>query len=1173
MPRTGPKILVTEPEDDTEERMSIIRTSRQLMVPELRASVRERVSNLRPGGLPLPGKTTQGFRGSRSSSSRESARPQSFRTVRNFWRRLEGAEDTPPPPPRRFGPLKKPMRAEEPDKPKTGGWKMPVLRKVSNARESARRISIKRPSLKSNNESRKSVSTEVIKRPSISSQSKRASLFNEEIKRQSIKSTKRPSVKSLSSRKGSGVSQYIDKLPNIPKRASKAESMNSKRPSLLPVPIDYDPSRRASRLSKQSVKTKASGSFTVPSPMIDFDNRRGSNLSKQSVKTKASGSFTVPSPMIDFDNRRGSNLSKQRTSFSPSERRSVNLSPRGSYLEQIEEEGNRIAKGEVLDEAMEEEEEVATEIKRPSVSVSERRASKQSARGSYLEQLEERREAEKGMDGEAVDEEEEVVLDEEMVEEEEEYEPSAKFRSSQRLSLSPPTAGLRPSSLWGHLPRFFSEESMSRPSVILPVLLEEEKLFHELVAGGDVSAVSDFINKRPDFNINCENYQGTSALHIAVKDDNEDMVQYLLSLPGIEVRDSHLFAIRDNHPGILVMILDKLQSINPALEFMACSNSPEFAENVTPLILAAEAGHFEIVGLLISRGHVIPRPHKPRCFCKEECQAIMKSQDMLSISSGKLHIYRALCNPAYICQNSSDPLMVAFKLSKELLTCGHVDAIYLRQYEALAESLRRFAVEIIAECRTLEEVETILSESKDSDLTGNWTYPRLIMAMDYKQKEFIAHPNVQQVLERTWMGDWIAWRGYRVYIKALYIFPRLVTLPVVLGVLMFTPTSKWAKHFSLPVNKLLSNVASYCIFLLLVFIQSNVNKKNQTRDTKPTGVEIFLVIYVLTFIYNSIRSLLKQGVHRFFKFMWNIYELVMELFFIIAFVFLIAAEIKTTIKGNKNVERKYWHYLDPELISESFFVLAAIMAFMRILLIFQISYHLGPLQVSLGKMTNDCAMFSVIFAIIIIAFTAGLCKFYSYYEDMVQTNPDTGEVESSQVNSFTGVLDTFKTLFWGLFGMSSFDVADVIVENLEDNSSNSTTTNEHHLTEAVGYFAFATYMILTVIVILNMLIATMSNTFQKVTDNLDTEWLFGRTEVYMSYIDLPVLPPPFNVIPTTHALVNLVKGYKTKARNLIGVDVEKGIIEEPENKRNDDYYVLMSQLVQRYFSTKNSEND
>lgn len=120
--------------------------------------------------------------------------------------------------------------------------------------------------------------------------------------------------------------------------------------------------------------------------------------------------------------------------------------------------------------------------------------------------------------------------------------------------------------------------------------------------------------------IHFNRFQGISALHLAVKSGHEDMVEYLLTDPTIEIGDVHLYAIRDNHPIILRMLLDALHATDPLLEYMACSNSPEFAENVTPLILAAEAGHYEIIGMLIGRGHQIPVPHPPRCFCKEECQ-------------------------------------------------------------------------------------------------------------------------------------------------------------------------------------------------------------------------------------------------------------------------------------------------------------------------------------------------------------------------------------------------------------------------------------------------------------------------------------------------------------------------------------------------------------------------
>lgn len=45
-----------------------------------------------------------------------------------------------------------------------------------------------------------------------------------------------------------------------------------------------------------------------------------------------------------------------------------------------------------------------------------------------------------------------------------------------------------------------------------------------------------------------------------------------------------------------------------------------------------------------------------------------------------------------------------------------------------------------------------------------------------------------------------------------------------------------------------------------------------------------------------------------------------------------------------------------------------------------------------------------------------------------------------------------------------------------------------------------------------MLIATMSNTFQRVTDNVDIEWTFGRVQVYLKYMRETTLPPPFNLI-------------------------------------------------------------
>ena len=57
-----------------------------------------------------------------------------------------------------------------------------------------------------------------------------------------------------------------------------------------------------------------------------------------------------------------------------------------------------------------------------------------------------------------------------------------------------------------------------------------------------------------------------------------------------------------------------------------------------------------------------------------------------------------------------------------------------------------------------------------------------------------------------------------------------------------------------------------------------------------------------------------------------------------------------------------------------------------------------------------------------------------------------------------------KTLFWGLFGLNE-------LENLDLDGQ------EGQLTEAVGHFLYALYLLVCVIVLLNALIAMMSSTY------------------------------------------------------------------------------------------------
>lgn len=66
----------------------------------------------------------------------------------------------------------------------------------------------------------------------------------------------------------------------------------------------------------------------------------------------------------------------------------------------------------------------------------------------------------------------------------------------------------------------------------------------------------------------------------------------------------------------------------------------------------------------------------------------------------------------------------------------------------MIKEVSQFATDLIGCARTAEEVECVLRQIAGFGRTSNFIYPRLLLALDYEQKTFVAHPNVQQVLQQ-----------------------------------------------------------------------------------------------------------------------------------------------------------------------------------------------------------------------------------------------------------------------------------------------------------------------------------------------------------------------------------------------------------------------------------------
>lgn len=165
-------------------------------------------------------------------------------------------------------------------------------------------------------------------------------------------------------------------------------------------------------------------------------------------------------------------------------------------------------------------------------------------------------------------------------------------------------------------------------------------------------------------------------------------------------------------------------------------------------------------------------------------------------------------------------------------------------YTELADEISNFAVDLVGVCRTTGEMELILKQIEGAHCAPIFTYPRLVLAMDYKQKTFVAHPNTQQVLESTWHGDWHEYRLMPPLAAYLYPLYRLAMMPVIFIMCLVLPGHKLVKHWSIPVNKMITHTAMYMVFLVLVFLESNMNKKNQKRRPPSSGLEPVIIAFV-----------------------------------------------------------------------------------------------------------------------------------------------------------------------------------------------------------------------------------------------------------------------------------------------------------------------------------------
>ncbi|XP_045778179.1 transient receptor potential protein isoform X2 [Maniola jurtina] len=726
-------------------------------------------------------------------------------------------------------------------------------------------------------------------------------------------------------------------------------------------------------------------------------------------------------------------------------------------------------------------------------------------------------------------------------------------------------------------------------------LTKEEKSYLLNADRGDYATVQRLIQTygdKPDvLDINCVDPLNRSALIAAIENENIELIKLFLN-SGIKVKDALLHAIKEEYVEAVELLLQWEEEHHVPGEPYSWEcidqSAATFTADITPLILAAHVNHYEILKLLLDRGATLPVPHDVKCGCDECVKS--STEDSLRHSQARINAYRALSSPSLIALSSADPLLTAFELSWELGRLSRMETEFRTEYKSLRQQVQEFATALLDHTRTSQELEIMLNYNPwdfDSWEPGErQTLGRLKLAIKYKQKMFVAHPNVQQLLGSIWYEGLPGFKRKNIVGQCVQVAKLGAMFPIYCSIYMLAPESEYGQYMKKPFVKFICHSSSYMMFLMLLSLASQRAEylvlewsgiswlqelvefwKSRERGALPGIIEFGVILFVASLVWGEIRSLWENGILEYASDLWNIVDFITNVFFIgwISLRFSSWYIVQRDFHSGKDpwYPRERWDSFDPMLLSEGAFAAGMIFSFLKLVHIFSINPYLGPLQVSLGRMIIDIIKFFFVYMLVLFAFACGLNQLLWYYAELEKNKcyhlpsgaPDFDNQERacSIWRRYANLFETSQSLFWASFGL-----VDLTCFELQGIKS---------FTRFWALLTFGSYSVINIIVLLNMLIAMMSNSYQIISERSDMEWKFARSNLWMSYFeDGDTVPPPFNIVPTPKQINGIIaRVFNNKSRG--------SIINKSREKARTNHEAVMRILVRRYVTAEQRARD
>ena len=264
------------------------------------------------------------------------------------------------------------------------------------------------------------------------------------------------------------------------------------------------------------------------------------------------------------------------------------------------------------------------------------------------------------------------------------------------------------------------------------------------------------------------------------------------------------------------------------------------------------------------------------------------------------------------------------------------------------------------------------------------------------------------------------------------------------------------------------------------------------------------------------------------------------------------------------------------------------MALTRIIYWFQLSGRMGPIVINITRVVPDIISISITFLIILFAFGIGI--FYFVIPNITEENVANHTGDDSMQNEGYEIYNTNTTDWTKILG----DVFEEMSWSILNPGPSEGMPEKFRTVQAL----FVTYQVLVAIIMLNLLIAMMNSTVQRLQDKKHLYWKFARTAIWLEFMrDGVMLPPPLLPLSVALTLVSRLIAFifygiwwiyrKCVKQNSVGVlellgrknrDISSSFgktcrIDPIELKRRKAHATLMQNLIKSITDIGTGEDD